>query len=145
RAAAARDAVDAAVTEYADKQSMRGRAAWVGERSVGRKDPGQVAALRFLDDLVHHLRSRSACLHHPTPVTTQEDAMSRTARSLPSRRTMLYAGFGVFALPTALAACGTTEEGADPAAPVDGGGGGGGDASGAVVTVPKLTGIPWFN
>src|SRR5699024_1231569 len=44
RAAAARDAVDAAVTEYADKQSMRGRAAWVGERSVGRKDPGQVAA-----------------------------------------------------------------------------------------------------
>ena len=60
RAAAARDAVDAAVTEYADKHSMRGRAAWVGERSVGRKDPGQVAALRFLDDLVDHLRSRSA-------------------------------------------------------------------------------------
>ena len=60
RAHAARDAVDAAVTEYADKHSMRGRAAWVGERSVGRKDPGQVAALRFLDDLVDHLRSRSA-------------------------------------------------------------------------------------
>lgn len=60
RAAAARDAVDATVTEYADKHSMRGRAAWVGERSVGRKDPGQVAALRFLDDLVHHLRARSA-------------------------------------------------------------------------------------
>ena len=60
RAAAARDAVDAAVSTYADKHSMRGRAAWVGERSVGRKDPGQVAALRFLDDLVDHLRSRSA-------------------------------------------------------------------------------------
>lgn len=60
RAAAARDAVDATVTEYADKHSMRGRAAWVGERSVGRKDPGQVAALRFLDDLVDHLRTRSA-------------------------------------------------------------------------------------
>jgi len=60
RAAAARDAVDVAVTEYVDKHSMRGRAAWVGERSVGRKDPGQVAALRFLDGLVEHLRSRSA-------------------------------------------------------------------------------------
>src|SRR5699024_1510986 len=71
--------------------------------------------------------------------------MSRTARSLPRRRTMLYAGFGVFALPAVLAACGTTEEGADPAAPVDGEAGEGGDASGAVVTVPKLTGIPWFN
>jgi simple sugar transport system substrate-binding protein len=58
---------------------------------------------------------------------------------------MLYAGFGVFALPAGLAACGTTEEGADPAAPVDGEGGGGEEASGAVVTVPKLTGIPWFN
>ena len=70
--------------------------------------------------------------------------MSRTARPMPSRRSMLYAGFGVLALPAALAACGTTEEGADPAAPVDGEGGGG-DAKGAVVTVPKLTGIPWFN
>ena len=60
RAHAARDAVDAAVTEYADKHSMRGRAAWVGERSVGRKDPGQMAALRFLDDLVDHLHDRSA-------------------------------------------------------------------------------------
>lgn len=60
RAAAARDAVEAAVSTYADKHSMRGRAAWVGERSVGRKDPGQVAALRFLDDLVEYLRSRPA-------------------------------------------------------------------------------------
>ena len=51
------------------------------------------------------------------PARTQEDAMSRTARPMPSRRSMLYAGFGVLALPAALAACGTTEEGADPAAP----------------------------
>jgi D-erythrulose 4-kinase len=60
RARAARDAVDDAVTEYAGKHSMRGRAAWVGERSVGRKDPGQVAALRFLDDLTDHLDTPSA-------------------------------------------------------------------------------------
>lgn len=71
--------------------------------------------------------------------------MSRTSRSMPSRRSMLYAGFGVFALPAALAACGTTEEGADPAGGAGGGEGGDGDAKGAVVTVPKLTGIPWFN
>jgi len=71
--------------------------------------------------------------------------MFRSTRLTPSRRSMLYAGFGVFALPAVLAACGTTEEGADPAAPVDGEAGEGGDASGAVVTVPKLTGIPWFN
>jgi len=58
RARAAREAVASAVTEYAGKHSLRGRAAWVGERSVGRKDPGQVAALRFLDDLVSHLDSR---------------------------------------------------------------------------------------
>ncbi|WP_262425506.1 DAK2 domain-containing protein [Brachybacterium sp. Z12] len=60
RARAAREAVSAAVSDYADKHSLRGRAAWVGERSVGRKDPGQVAALRFLDDLIDHLETRSA-------------------------------------------------------------------------------------
>lgn len=69
--------------------------------------------------------------------------MSRTSHHAPSRRSMLYAGFGVLALPAALAACGTTVDGTDPAAPAEDGGGG--DASGAVVTVPKLTGIPWFN
>lgn len=58
RARAAREAVSAAVSDYTEKHSMRGRAAWVGERSVGRKDPGQVAALRFLDDLIDHLESR---------------------------------------------------------------------------------------
>ena len=60
RAQASRDAVTTAVSDYAEKHSLRGRAAWVGERSVGRKDPGQVAALRFLDDLIDHLETRSA-------------------------------------------------------------------------------------
>lgn len=31
--------------------SQRGRAAWVGERSVGQADPGQVAALRLLETI----------------------------------------------------------------------------------------------
>lgn len=60
RARTAREAVSAAISDYAEKHSMRGRAAWVGERSVGRKDPGQVAALRFLDDLIDHLETRPA-------------------------------------------------------------------------------------
>src|SRR5699024_7042659 len=85
-----------------------------------------------------HRASRSSprplLIRTRTDNSPQEDTMSRIARPTPSRRSMLYAGFGVFALPTALSACGTTEEGADPAAPVDGEGGGG-DASGAVVTV----------
>ncbi len=33
----------------AGKQSQKGRAAWVGERSVGQKDPGQVAFVRMLE------------------------------------------------------------------------------------------------
>ncbi|MCT1866420.1 dihydroxyacetone kinase family protein [Dermabacter sp. p3-SID358] len=43
----ARDAVE----KSASLPSRRGRAAWVGERSIGHKDPGQVAALRFLEAL----------------------------------------------------------------------------------------------
>src|SRR5699024_5225601 len=128
------------------RQAIDARPCRLGRRAPRRPQgpgPGRCAALPRRPRPPSPL---SLCLTPPPhPVTTQEDAMSRTARSLPSRRSMLYAGFGVFTLPTALAACGTTEEGADPAAPVDGGGGGGGDASGAVVTVPKLTGIPWFN
>lgn len=68
--------------------------------------------------------------------------MSATAqRFTPTRRSMLYAGLGVFAVPTVLAACGTTEDTADSGT----GDEAGGDADGAMVTVPKLTGIPWFN
>lgn len=70
--------------------------------------------------------------------------MSTAPRRTPSRRSLLYAGFGVLALPAALAACGTTEE----APATDGGaegGSGGEESAGAMVTVPKLTGIPWFN
>lgn len=44
---AARDTVE----KSAALPSRRGRAAWVGDRSVGHKDPGQVAALRFLEAL----------------------------------------------------------------------------------------------
>ncbi|MDO5644787.1 MAG: dihydroxyacetone kinase family protein [Dermabacter sp.] len=51
RAHRAREAAQQTVTTFADKPSRRGRAAWVGERSVGHQDPGQVAALRFLDEL----------------------------------------------------------------------------------------------
>ena len=43
----ARDVVE----KSASLPSRRGRAAWVGERSIGHKDPGQVAALRFLEAL----------------------------------------------------------------------------------------------
>lgn len=39
------------VEASAAKTSQRGRAAWVGERSAGHRDPGQVAALRFLEEL----------------------------------------------------------------------------------------------
>jgi dihydroxyacetone kinase len=60
RARAARDAVATAVEDGTGKHSQRGRAAWVGERSVGRQDPGQVAALRFLDELVAHLDNPTA-------------------------------------------------------------------------------------
>lgn len=51
RAHRAREAAQQTVTTFADKPSRRGRAAWVGERSIGHQDPGQVAALRFLDEL----------------------------------------------------------------------------------------------
>lgn len=50
---AARDTVE----KSASLPSRRGRAAWVGERSVGHKDPGQVAALRFLEALAAALHT----------------------------------------------------------------------------------------
>lgn len=40
-----------AVTETASLQSRRGRAAWLGERSLGHPDPGATAYLRFLEAL----------------------------------------------------------------------------------------------
>lgn len=59
------------------------------------------------------------------------------AEFAPSRRAMLFASLGILAIPS-LAACGTTQGGTS-------GGEGGGNAAGAMVTVPKLTGIAWFN
>jgi simple sugar transport system substrate-binding protein len=66
--------------------------------------------------------------------------------SSPDRRSMLLAGLGIIAVPGVLSACGTTEDGASPAGDdADGGGGDDAKAKGAVVTVPKLTGISWFD
>ncbi|MDG4768000.1 DAK2 domain-containing protein [Solwaraspora sp. WMMD406] len=42
------DAARQAVTETAGLQSQRGRAAWVGERTIGHPDGGATAYLRFL-------------------------------------------------------------------------------------------------
>jgi len=53
---AARDGVEST----RDRQSMRGRAAWLGERSIGRQDPGATAYLRFLEGLQRALGDREA-------------------------------------------------------------------------------------
>ena len=45
------DTARRAVADTAALQSRRGRAAWVGERSVGRPDPGATAYLRLLEAL----------------------------------------------------------------------------------------------
>jgi dihydroxyacetone kinase-like protein len=45
------DAARRAVEETRSLQSMRGRAAWMGERSKGLQDPGATAYLRFLEGL----------------------------------------------------------------------------------------------
>ncbi len=45
------ESVQRAVDEGATRTSKRGRAAWLQERSVGLRDPGMVAYLRFLEDL----------------------------------------------------------------------------------------------
>lgn len=44
-------ATSAAVKETASQQSMKGRAAWVGERSMGHPDAGATAYLRLLEAL----------------------------------------------------------------------------------------------
>jgi dihydroxyacetone kinase len=43
------EAARAAVTETASRQSQRGRASWLGERSIGKPDPGATAYVRFLE------------------------------------------------------------------------------------------------
>jgi dihydroxyacetone kinase len=45
-----------AVDQTAQLQSRRGRAAWQGERSIGQRDPGSVAILRFTEELVRAQR-----------------------------------------------------------------------------------------
>lgn len=52
---AARDGVEST----RDRQSMRGRAAWLGERSIGQQDPGATAYLRFLEGLQRALGDRA--------------------------------------------------------------------------------------
>ncbi|MDO5644788.1 MAG: autoinducer 2 ABC transporter substrate-binding protein [Dermabacter sp.] len=69
--------------------------------------------------------------------------MSSIHEIRPNRRTVLFSGLGILALGGTLAACGTTESGGSATGGSEGGGGG--DAKGAMVTVPKLTGIAWFN
>ena len=50
-AEAAVAAAERTVSETRNLASARGRAAWVGQRSVGEPDPGSVAVLRFLEAL----------------------------------------------------------------------------------------------
>jgi dihydroxyacetone kinase len=45
------EAARAAVTETASRQSQRGRASWLGERSIGKSDPGATAYVRFLESV----------------------------------------------------------------------------------------------
>jgi dihydroxyacetone kinase-like protein len=49
-----------AVTATASLQSRRGRAAWLGERSLGHPDPGATAYLRFLEALSAEWARREA-------------------------------------------------------------------------------------
>ncbi|MEE2047580.1 dihydroxyacetone kinase subunit DhaK, partial [Nocardiopsis tropica] len=48
---AAASAAGRAVEETSGLTSAKGRAAWVGERGAGERDPGSVALLRFLEEL----------------------------------------------------------------------------------------------
>jgi phosphoenolpyruvate---glycerone phosphotransferase subunit DhaL len=54
------EAADRAVVETARLQSGRGRAAWVGERTIGHPDGGATAYLRFLEALADGLGSQAA-------------------------------------------------------------------------------------
>jgi D-erythrulose 4-kinase len=44
-----------AVREGTDRTSKRGRAGWVGERSIGHQDPGSVALLRLMEEVAREL------------------------------------------------------------------------------------------
>ncbi|WP_422396028.1 DAK2 domain-containing protein [Raineyella fluvialis] len=50
-AAGAVQVAERVVERQAGQTSQRGRAAWVGERSVGHRDPGSVAFLRLLEQI----------------------------------------------------------------------------------------------
>lgn len=59
------EAVEASITESASLVSQRGRAAWVGERTIGHRDGGATAFLRFLEALskaVQHSGNKDASL-----------------------------------------------------------------------------------
>ncbi|MGZ4388288.1 MAG: DAK2 domain-containing protein, partial [Gaiellaceae bacterium] len=43
------EAARGGVEDTAARQSQRGRASWLGERSIGKPDPGATAYLRFLE------------------------------------------------------------------------------------------------
>jgi phosphoenolpyruvate---glycerone phosphotransferase subunit DhaL len=58
-AAAMRDLALARVDETARMQSARGRAAWVGERSIGHPDPGATAYALFLTELTTVLEAHA--------------------------------------------------------------------------------------
>jgi D-erythrulose 4-kinase len=45
------DAADQTFTQLTQERSARGRAAWLGDRSIGRPDPGMAAYLAFLREL----------------------------------------------------------------------------------------------
>lgn len=70
---------------------------------------------------------------------------------IPTSRKLTALAVGALAVPLALTACGSLEDGGGAGAPAATGGGGGGGTQGGggagptIVTVPKLTGISWFN
>lgn len=54
-AARVRSRAEQAVAEGESRLSQRGRASWVGPRSVGHQDPGSVALLRLIEEVAHEL------------------------------------------------------------------------------------------
>jgi dihydroxyacetone kinase-like protein len=52
------EAARSGIESTRQQQSMRGRAAWLGERSIGRQDPGATAYLRFIEGLQQALATR---------------------------------------------------------------------------------------